>query len=216
MVSISSSSSSSSSSSASKFSSSSSSSSNSFNSLKQGRRAPGKNPNLNFDPYLLLPHYLRSHLQFISDLLTTNREMFSPIILFTMLTMFGANVSMTILSKRVTFMENSLLLLISVNTTFFLLLSVRPAVVAATEVAAVSKHLLRAQNFLSLQSSGGRSPVVSGNSSEANLRLKLNVATYYEVVLISGEKFAYTVGPIGKITNESIAQVNDGGKKLLF
>ncbi|KAH9403423.1 hypothetical protein TYRP_015312, partial [Tyrophagus putrescentiae] len=188
------------------FSSSSSSSSNSFNSLKQGRRAPGKNPNLNFDPYLLLPHYLRSHLQFISDLLTTNREMFSPIILFTMLTMFGANVSMTILSKRVTFMENSLLLLISVNTTFFLLLSVRPAVVAATVVAAASKHLLQAQNFLfSLQSSRGRSPVVSGNSSEANLRLKLNVATYYEV-LISGEKFAYTVGPIGKITNVSIAQ----------
>ncbi len=191
--------------------SSSSSSPPSSSSSNSPKRRPSKIQNQNnLEAYLLLPYYLRSHLRFIKDLLTTNRELFSPILLLTMLTMFATNVysvSMTILSKKVTFMENSLLMLISVLSSFFLLISVRPAVVAATEVADASKHLYRAQSYL-----------LSGNSflagsrnrnGEANLRLKLKVATYFEVLNNSEERFAYTVGPVGKVTNESIFQVND-------
>ena len=190
--------------------SSSSSSSPSSSSSNSPKRRPSKIRNQNnLEAYLLLPYYLRSHLRFIKDLLTTNRELFSPILLLTMLTMFATNVysvSMTILSKKVTFMENSLLMLISVLSSFFLLISVRPAVVAATEVADASKHLYKAQSYLLSGSSlaGSRN-----RNGEANLRLKLKVATYFEVLNNSEERFAYTVGPVGKVTNESIFQVND-------
>ena len=112
---------------------------------------------------------------------------------------------MIVLSRQHSFMENSLLLLISGLSSFFLLVTVRPEVIAASTLASASKHLYRAQSYLSCQSSGNGS-ISTSFSLGADVRLKMKVATYFEV-LNSGEKFAYTVGPIGKVTNESIAQV---------
>ena len=46
----------------------------------------------NIGSYFLLPSYLRSHLRFTRDLLKTNRELFSPLLFLTLVTLFAGNV----------------------------------------------------------------------------------------------------------------------------
>ena len=96
-------------------------------------------------------------------------------------------------------MENLFLLVICVLQTFFAALAMRPMVKVVGAVHSSSRYLYRAQPHLDATS----------------VAIKLKLATHYEVVN-GGEKFTFTVGPVGKITTEAFFEVREVTAELTF
>ena len=148
-----------------------------------------------------LPAYIRWQLRLIYLLLTTNREIISPILLLVMISMFGVNVYATtmLVLKSLPFEQKMLLLVVCFLQTFFILLSMLQLIKATEALYSSCRHLHRAQLVL---------------LDKAHLSLKIKLFTLNEV-LTSGGKFAFTVGPVGKITSNALFEVYITSK-LLF
>ncbi len=138
-----------------------------------------------------LLYYIRAHFRLIQDITRSNAELISSILLLILLTMFGINVYAVsaLMLKELNFQENMLLLMLCALQTFFILLVLKPMLDAVRTITSPVKYLYAAQ--LSLL----------GPSSAL---LKLKVSVYYEVLNTEHNKFAFTVGPLAKITTEAV------------
>ena len=138
-----------------------------------------------------LLHYIRAHFRLIQDITRSNAELISSILLLILLTMFGINVYAVsaLMLKELNFQENVLLLVVCALQTFFILLALKPMLDAVRTIHSPVKYLYAAQ--LSLL-------------GPSNALLKLKVSVYYEVLNTEHNKFAFTVGPLAKITTEAV------------
>ncbi|KAH9401373.1 hypothetical protein TYRP_016757 [Tyrophagus putrescentiae] len=140
---------------------------------------------------IYLERYIAVNFQFISNILIINKEFVSFVLMIAIVTMLGLNVhSVAMMAlRRLPLMESLFLLIICVLQTFFSALAMQPMVEAVGAVHSSKKYLYRAQ------------PYLDGTS----VQMKLKLAIHYEVVN-GGEKFTFTVGPLGKITTEAFFQ----------
>ena len=139
-----------------------------------------------------LPAYIRWQLRVIAILLTTNRKVVSPLLLLTIVSMFGANVYATamLVLKRLLFEQKMLLLVVCALQTFFTFLGLLPMIKATGALYRSCRYLHLAQPAL----------------DKSNLSLKIKLFTLNEV-LTSGSKFAFTVGSVGKVTSHALFEV---------
>ncbi len=136
--------------------------------------------------------YLSGHLRLITDLMATDRGLFSDFSLLLLATMLSQNLyTVSVLMQRtVPLKEAAQLVLIVVMPAIFTLTACLPASAIVRVIYSAQKYFYAVQPFVGF----------------SKLYLKLKVATYYEV-LTSGEKFAFSCGPVGKITSNSLFQV---------
>ncbi len=136
-----------------------------------------------------LQQYIHGHFRLIQDITRSNGEFISAILLLTLLTMFGINIYAisAMMLRELNFQEKMLLLVVCFLQTFFILLALKPMLDAVKTIHSPVPFLYAAQ--LSL-------------SGTANVALKLKLNAYYEV-LNSEQRFAFTVGPLARVTNEA-------------
>ena len=141
---------------------------------------------------IYLPSYIRWQLRLIYLLLTTNQDIVSPTFFLAMTSMFGLNVYATtmLVLKSLPFAEKMLLLVLCALQVFFVLLAMRPMIMAIQSLYSSCRYLHRAQPAL----------------EKSNAALKIKLLTMHEV-LTSREKFAFTVGSMGKITTNAFFEV---------
>ncbi|KAH9393956.1 hypothetical protein TYRP_021081 [Tyrophagus putrescentiae] len=142
---------------------------------------------------IYLPSYIRWQLRLIYLLLSTNRDIVSPTFFLAMISMFGLNVYATtmLVLKNLPFAEKMILLVLCALQVFFVLLGMRPMIMAIQSLYSSCRYLHRAQPAL----------------EKSNAALKIKLLTMHEV-LTSREKFAFTVGSMGKITTNAFFESN--------
>lgn len=141
-----------------------------------------------------LPFYLRFHFRMLREFFTANQEIVSTFLLRTLFCIFSLNIYIiTALMLKSMSLQNRIVLLDVVSLqTIFLCLATQPMIVAFRSLRSPARYLYQAQLRLN------RLPQIT--------TLKIKLATYYEV-LTSGEPFAFSVGPLGKVTSQNVLQV---------
>lgn len=133
--------------------------------------------------------YLRLHHKLFYDLSHCNAEVNSPSLLLTLLTVFGFNIySATLLIvKELSQKMRALVFAANYMVPLFLYLAIHPMITVRRLMQSSQLYLHRSQVYL-------------GNSN-ADVRLKLKLAG------ASDRRFAFTVGPVGKVTTNQLVKV---------
>ena len=149
--------------------------------------------------------YLQRHFQLMGDMMTMNRQLISRFLLTCLTTIFGFYVYslslMLLKTDRLEAVEGALVCSSFLLLSVFFLLDLRRLVAAHRTLHSPAKLLYRSVDCLSASEEG---TFVVEKTSQLHLKLKLS--TYYEV-LTSGEEFAFSVGPVGKVTSNALLQV---------
>ncbi|KAH9397033.1 hypothetical protein TYRP_003337 [Tyrophagus putrescentiae] len=129
----------------------------------------------------------------LREFFTANQEIVSTFLLRTLFCIFSLNIYIiTALMLKSMSLQNRIVLLDVVSLqTIFLCLATQPMIVAFRSLRSPARYLYQAQLRLN------RLPQIT--------TLKIKLATYYEV-LTSGEPFAFSVGPLGKVTSQNVLQ----------
>ncbi len=164
--------------------------------------------------------YLRRHRQLVDDMLTIDRQLVSRTLLLGLLCLFGFTIySFSLFTLKRSRLKSSLVFTCSLLALAIILAAVRPLIAAGQLMHRPATELL----YRSVQCLGGRlchhgeqgeqgkshlnrSRTKAGSFSTSSLHLKLKLSTYYEV-LTTGEQFAFSVGPLGKVTFRALFQV---------
>lgn len=139
-----------------------------------------------------LNKYIKTQLRNINLLLFTNKEFISTTLCLCMLTMFGVNVySVAMITLRNLQLINKMILVAICALQFIvIILGVMRMIMVSKALYSSNRYLYRAQFQL----------------DASYLSLKIKLLTMYEV-LNGGKKFAYTVGPVGKLTSRALMKV---------
>ncbi|KAH9407857.1 hypothetical protein TYRP_011502 [Tyrophagus putrescentiae] len=162
--------------------------------------------------------YLRRHRQLVDDMLTMDRQLVSRTLLLGLLCLFGFTIySFSLFTLKRSRLKSSLVFTCSLLALAIILAAVRPLIAAGQLMHRPATELL----YRSVQCLGGRlchhgeqgeqgkshlnRSRKAGSFSTSSLHLKLKLSTYYEV-LTTGEQFAFSVGPLGKVTFRALFQ----------
>ena len=156
-----------------------------------------------------LAYYLRFHFQLIRDILISDRQLVSFLLFLLLLSMFGLNVFamvglLSVHEKSLPLFEKSFLFAVVVLQFTLTGIGLKPMVDAHRTLHSPARLLFRAVGCLG----DGNLGKGKGNFAHLYLNLKLKLSTYYEI-LTSGEAFAFSVGPVGKVTSNALLQVKD-------
>ena len=146
--------------------------------------------------------YLPFHRKLIEDTLTMDRQLVSRVLLFGLLSYFSFNIytlTLFLFRQHLSTVERGFI---------FALFCLNPALVLHTLQTMISVHKAMHSPakalYKAIQCLSSSSSKESENVS-LFLHLKLKLATYVEV-LTTGEKFAFSVGPIGKVTSSAVLE----------
>ena len=134
------------------------------------------------------------HLHGARNMILSNQELVSPIMMIVFFSNFTINIYgiTMLLFKPMTTDQQAIATLGICVQMLFLCLGVQPIIRSANMLHYIAPILCTVQPLL----------------PSFVLRTKLQVLTYYEINHASGEnKFTFTLGPLGKITNTSLFEV---------
>lgn len=133
-----------------------------------------------------------------------NSELVSPLLLATMLTFFGFHVysitSLILKTDTLAPLAYSLLLIFSILIPTYFVIAVHPLTIMDGVLKKANQKLYSVQAYLSPRTS-------------RNLTLFNHVRLHLKLTQAACQKFAFTVGYIGKITNKSVLEVSVGKNK---
>ncbi len=146
--------------------------------------------------------YLHRHHQLVDDMLTMDRQLISRTLFLGLISLFGFTIYSFSLFTLKSRLKSSIVFLISLLALVIILSGIRPLISATRLMHRPAAELLY-RSVQCLSEIDGLPNKISGSQL---VLLKVKLSTYYEV-LTSGEKFAFSVGPLGKITPSSLFQV---------
>ncbi|KAH9396471.1 hypothetical protein TYRP_019490 [Tyrophagus putrescentiae] len=153
----------------------------------------------------LSAHFLPRHFQLLKDMLRLNEQIISRVLFFLLTSQLGFNLYMVTCLAMKSFLsafERTFLFALTALQSSTMMVVLRPMFAAQRMMHSPQKLLYKSVECLSSESSRSSS---SAFCSQFNLHLKLKLSTYYEV-LTGQEVFAFTVGPLGKITSNGLFQ----------
>ncbi len=142
----------------------------------------------------LLTAFLRAHLQLVKATLTFDKEVISQTLFFAFAALFPFNLYAVSLLSLTTMATSAQLILFCICSFHFFCM-----VLVGRPTITLQKVLYSPASSLYV------STMLVGNGG-SELQLKLKLAKHYEV-LTTGEKIAFNVGPLGKITTSSFFEV---------
>lgn len=150
---------------------------------------------------LFLRTFYRNHLTILKSFIEANRHIVSPLLFVSILSQFGFNIWL------ITFVvKKSSLLLLGEKIFFYCLLVVQVSMALMTCETFVHTDILYNSDGLLFKSQFSLQKNIF-HSGSCILREKIKLMTYYEQ-MNSNNKFSFTFGPLGSLSNVSISQVS--------
>ncbi len=152
--------------------------------------------------------YLHRHHQLVDDMLTMDRQLISRTLFLGLISLFGFTIYSFSLFTLKSRLKSSIVFLISLLALAIILAGIRPLISATRLMHRPAAELLYRSVQCLIENYKDETNKI-GNRRGAGSQLvllKVKLSTYYEV-LTSGEKFAFSAGPLGKITPSSLFQV---------
>ncbi|KAH9393599.1 hypothetical protein TYRP_021735 [Tyrophagus putrescentiae] len=153
-----------------------------------------------------LRRYLRQHFQLIVEVIKADRQIISNLLLTVTLTIFGLNVyavAMLSLTWSMSTLHQTLLIVLCIKQFVFIIMAMWPMMVLTSELHhRPSMLLFRSQGCLAAAEAAAAAAAGGGSDKNAKQRQMIQVATYFEV-LNSEQQFAFSAGPIGRVTKSA-------------
>ncbi len=151
--------------------------------------------------------YMRQHFRMVLEVVRSNKQIVSSLLLTVIIVVTGLNIyavsMLTLNGRSLSLAHQTMLLVLCVKQFVFSAFGLWPMMVLSSELHRRPSVLI----YRSLMYVKCRGPLEGGAvGGDVVLLLKMQLATYFE--MINGEeKFAFSAGPIGKVTKSAMFEV---------